>query len=433
MGHKQPGRALIHQHRRMGNEGRHSQGAQGCPPVSGHGAFLCCPPLRGSASLFPPGARTGQSPAPWVWLLPLCRPWPLAGAPGPGGPHRRCPQLGPHRATGSRKGGWGWGEAPSPGCPASLPGSSPSGSRPSLAAVGDLPCLGGSEGAAAGENPPAPPAAEGGKGKGAREPSLSPDRRHQPAGARAKPGAAGRASISRTGLPRPPSLGPAPAPCPPGRPPPARLAAPGEGKKGPILPPQPRGECGRLRAAEPGAAPPTGSAGRGRGRGRAGRARPQAAAVRPPAASRRPIYPERVGGEPGSALPFPRPPSSAPAAHFQALPRRGVLLAPPACPLPLERRPPRRPEATPAHGGTPRPSGEGPPHSPTRHHQAVVSFADLLHFCLSFPSFLSDFPLSSDFRPSFTPSLSKAAFPLSVKVCGHEGRALLKSHRPSSL
>lgn len=159
------------------NPAWHSSGAAtaGLPgvPSAGEGhsdqgeqwpeAPSCLPPLRGSASLSPP---EGTEPGARVWLLPLCRPWPLAG--GPEGPHRRCPLLGPHRETGSRRGGWGWGAAPSPDCPASLPGSSPSGSRPSLAAGGDLPCLGDSEGAAAGENPPAPPAAEGGKGKGAR-------------------------------------------------------------------------------------------------------------------------------------------------------------------------------------------------------------------------------------------------------------------------
>lgn len=444
MGHKQPGKALIHQPVQVdGHWGGMQPGCPGVPQSVGTGPFLTAPHSGAQPDFLPPGARRGQSPAPRVWLLPLCRPWPLAGAPWPGGPHRRCPQLGPHRAKGSRKGGWGWGAAPSPGCPASLPGSSPSGSRPSLAAVGDLPCLGGSEGAAAGENAPAPPAAEGGKGKGDR--GAPPESRSPPPACRS-PGWACCGEESQhqpdRGYPgRLPSTRPPRPARPP--PPPARQAAPEEGKKGPIPPPQTRGGCGRLRAAEPRAAPPAGSAGRGggRGRGRAGRVRPQAAAVRRLPAAHLSGEGGRGAGERPPLLPAPQ---LCPGRTFwgtsQAESAFGAARPPSRRPpRPPGRRPLRSPEASPAHGGTPGLRERGlPTHPPSQScgFPLLISLPSVRvfpQFCQIFTSVLSDLSLSSDFHPSSTPTPPNAAFPLSVRASGHEGRTLLKNHHPSSL
>lgn len=322
-----------------------------------------------------PGGDRARCP---VWLLPLCRPWPLAGGPGPGGPHRRCPLLGPHRATGSRRGGWGWGAAPSPDCPASLPGSSPSGSRPSLAAGGDLPCLGDSEGAAAGENPPAPPAAEGGKGKGARG---APPASRPPLPACRSPMLRGAAPASDgPGCPgRLPSTGPGPA----------RPAAPAlrrsQGREAKLDPPaQPHGdaaEYARQRPGRPRRQGALGAAGDGMGTGwgrdrDAPRSSTACAARRLPAAH----LSGEGGREPGSALPFPRPPSSVPAARSRALPRHGARSAPPARPLPPEGtgQPPR------AAGGR----GVSPHTSPW----AVAALCSFPHCCRVFPHCCRVFP-----------------------------------------
>lgn len=299
-----------------------------------------------------PAGPEGTQPGARLCLLPLCRPWPLAG--GPGDPQRRCPLLGPHRATASRRGGWGWGAAPSPDCPASLPGSSPSGSRPSLAAGGDLPCLGDSEGAAAGENPPAPPAAEGGKGKGARG---APPESRPPLPACRSPVLRGAAPASaRPGCPgRLPSTGPGPA-----RPAAPALRRSRRREAEPDPPAQPRGD-----AAEGAGSAWGGPAGRERW-ARMGTGQGCAALVhslrRFPAAH----LSGEGGREPGSALPFPRPPRSVPAARSRALPKHGARSAPPASPLP--------PEGT----------GQGCPHTPPRG----------LWLPLLIPSLLLEFPLS---------------------------------------
>lgn len=194
-----------------------------------------------------------------------------------------------------------------------------------------------------------PPRREG-RGWEPRGPLLSPDRRYQPAGARC---CAGSASISQTGVSRPPPLH-WPWPCPPGRPRPQAFRGKGSGAGSPR--PAPRGR-GRVRAAAPGATPPAGSAGLGGGTGW-GRdtdtphSSTACAARRLPAAH----LSGEGGREPGSALPFPRPPSSVPAARSRPLPRHGARSAPPARPLP--------------HEGTGqtlhRPTGQGCPFAPPR-------------------------------------------------------------------
>lgn len=245
-----------------------------------------------------------------------------------------------------------------------------------------------------------PPQREG-RGKETGGPPLSPDRRHQPAGARAEPAAGRRASTSRTGATPAafPPPGPRALPARRRRPPVRR--PPRKGRKGRSPRPRPAGDAAvyvRRSPGRPRRQGALGAAGDGAGAGRAAFVHRLPPSARPPAASRRPIYPERVGGEPGSALPFSRPPSSAPAAHFEALRRRRARLVPPARPLAAPPAPPAvAPWGVPRqapHTAVPPAFGRGAS-PPTRHHRAAVSLC-------WFPSLLSEFSLSSvRFLPQF--------------------------------
>lgn len=218
-----------------------------------------------------------------------------------------------------------------------------------------------------------PPRREG-RGREPGGPLLRPDRRYQPAGARCCAGQ--RQHQTDRGVP---AASPPPALALPARPPPPS-GVPRGGKRSSIPPPSPAGTRPSTRGSARGG--PAGRerwARRGTGWGRdrdAPRSSTACAARRLPAAH----LSGEGGREPGSALPFPRPPSSVPAARSRALPRHGARSAPPARPLP--------PEGT---GQPPRTAG-GRGVSPHTSPWAVAALCSFPHCCRVFSHCCRVFP-----------------------------------------
>lgn len=330
--------------------------ARGCPERSQHPP--ACPPLRGSASL-PPRGRRGQSPVPGfgsyhfavLGLSPVARGRGIRSAAAP------CSALTGRQGV---EGGAGAGGQPRV---RTVQQAFPALLLQALVHPLQLEVTYHVWGTARGPRREKilqrrPPRREG-RGREPGGALLSPDRRYQPAGARCCAGQ--RQHQPDRGVP---AASPPPALALPVRPPPPS-GVPGGGKRSPIPPPSPAGTRPSARGA-PGAAPPAGSAGRGWGQdGDVPRSSTACAVRRFPA-----VHLSGEGGrEPGSALPFPRPPRSVPAARSRALPRHGARSAPPARPL--------APEGT---GQPPRTAGRGCLHR--------------LWLPLLIPSLLPEFPLS---------------------------------------